>query len=102
MEGVKGIFAMPPVYFKPLTIEDLVDTMAIIAGAAPDLPFWYYHIPVYTGVYFNMYQFVKEVDKSSKIPNLMGLKYTNEILSDFNAIGHYKNGKYNIRLLIYD
>ena len=26
----------------------------------------------------------------------MGVKFTNEILMDFNSIGHYKNGKYNM------
>lgn len=55
LDGVKGIFSMPPVYFKPKTIDNLVDTMAVIAGAAPDLPFWYYHFPAMTGVDFNMF-----------------------------------------------
>ena len=95
-EGVKGIFAMPPVYFKPGSIENLVDTMAPIAGAAPDLPFWYYHFPAMTGVDFNMFQFTEAIDESGKIPNFMGVKFTNEILMDFNSIGHYKNGKYNM------
>ena len=96
MEGVKGILAIPPVFFKPLSIDDLVDAMAIVAGGAPHLPFWYYHIPAYTGVYFNMYQYLKAVDASGKIPNFMGVKFTYETLSDFNAMGHYKNGKYNM------
>ena len=30
------------------------------------------------------------------MPNFMGVKFTNEILMDFNSIGHYKNGKYNM------
>lgn len=55
--GVKGIFAMPPVYFKPKGIDDLVDTMALVASGAPDLPFWYYHFPANTGVEVNVFQF---------------------------------------------
>jgi N-acetylneuraminate lyase len=55
LPGVKGIFCMPPVYFKPSTIPNLVDTMAVVAAGAPDLPFWYYHIPVKTMVDFNMF-----------------------------------------------
>jgi len=94
--GVKGIFCMPSVYFKPATIINLVETMAIVAGGAPDLPFWYYHFPAKTGVNFNMFQFVEEADKTALIPNLMGVKFTNEILMDYNAIGHYKNKKYNM------
>ena len=96
MDGVKGIFAMPPVYFKPKNIDNLVDTMTAIAGAAPDLPFWYYHFPAMTGVDFNMFQFTQAVDESGKMPNFMGVKFTNEILMDFNSIGHYKKGKYNM------
>merc|ERR1719272_1315518 len=42
-EGVHGIFCMPPVYFKPGTIDELVDVVAYVAAAAPDLPIWYYH-----------------------------------------------------------
>lgn len=85
---------MPSVYFKPSTIPNLVDTMAIVAAGAPDLPFWYYHFPAKTGVDFNMFQFVQEIDSTNKIPNFMGVKFTNEMLMDFNAIGHYKNKKY--------
>jgi len=32
LKGVKGLFSMPPVYFKPATIGDLVDTIAMIAA----------------------------------------------------------------------
>jgi dihydrodipicolinate synthase/N-acetylneuraminate lyase len=42
-----------------------------------------------------MYEFVKHVDESEKIPNLMGIKFTDETLMDFNAFGNYKNKKYN-------
>ena len=55
LPGVKGIFCMPSVYFKPSTIPNLVDTMAIVAAGAPDLPFWYYHFPAKTMVDFNMF-----------------------------------------------
>ena len=96
MEGVKGIFSMPPVYFKPKSIDNLVDTMALIAAGAPDLPFWYYHFPAMTGVEINMFEFVEAVDASGKIPNFMGVKFTDEHLMDFDSIGHFKNGNYNM------
>ena len=75
-KGVKGIFSMCPSYFKPANVDDLVDTMAVVAAGSPDLPFWYYHFPAMTGVPLNMYEFVKAADKSGKIPNLMGVKFT--------------------------
>lgn len=87
---------MSSVYFKPKTIENLADAMAVVASGAPELPFWYYHFPANTNVDFNMFQFIEHVDQSNKIPNMMGIKFTNEILMDFNAAGHYKNKKYNM------
>merc|ERR1712166_1688595 len=74
--GAKGIFAMPPEYFRPGTPDQLVDAMAVVASGAPDLPFWYYHFPVMTNVNVDMWDFVQAADKSAKIPNLMGVKYT--------------------------
>lgn len=53
--GLKGIFCMPSVYFKPGTIDELVDLVAYVAAGAPDLPIWYYHFPAKTGVDFNMF-----------------------------------------------
>jgi len=87
---------MPPVYFKPGDIPTLVDTMSVIANAAPDLPFWYYHFPAMTGVDLDMFHFTEAIDASGAMPNFMGVKFTNEIIMDFNSIGHYKDGKYNM------
>jgi len=46
---------MSSVYFKPKTIENLADAMAVVASGAPELPFWYYHFPANTNVDFNMF-----------------------------------------------
>ena len=96
--GAKGIFAMPPEYFRPGTPDQLVDAMAVVASGAPDLPFWYYHFPVMTNVNIDMFAFVQAADKSGKIPNLMGVKYTDEHLMQFNEIGGFKNKKYNMMI----
>ena len=96
MTGVKGIFAMSPNYFKPSSPENLVDTMAVIAAGAPDLPFWYYHFPDMTGVNINMYEFIRAADSMGTIPNLMGIKFTHEKLADFDSAGRFKNKKYNM------
>lgn len=70
--------------------------MAVVANGAPELPFWYYHFPAMTDVDMSMFSFVREAEETGKIPNLMGVKYTNEQLMDFNEIGNYKNKKYNM------
>jgi N-acetylneuraminate lyase len=96
--NVRGMFAMPPEYFRPSNADDLVDAMAIVAAGAPDLPFWYYHFPVMSNVNVDMFDFILSADKSGKIPNLMGIKYTDEHLMQFNEIGDFKNNKYNMMI----
>ena len=39
VKGCKGIVSMTPVYFKP-TVDSLIEFLAPVAAAAPELPFW--------------------------------------------------------------
>lgn len=87
---------MAPTYFRPGSAEDLVNTMAVVANGAPELPFWYYHFPDMTKVDLDMFEFIRSADESKKIPNLMGVKFTNEMLMAFNEIGNFKDKKYNM------
>ena len=48
--GASAVGCMAPFCFKPTKVEDLVAFCAEVASAAPDLPFYYYHIPCVTGV----------------------------------------------------
>src|SRR5688500_12821331 len=43
--GACGVAAMAPDYFRPTTLGGLVEICAEIASAAPNLPFYYYHMP---------------------------------------------------------
>ena len=52
--GADAIAAVAPSYFKPGSVEALVESMRIISAAAPSLPFYFYHIPALTGVCFPM------------------------------------------------
>jgi len=58
------------------------------------MPFYYYHIPVLTGVGFAMYDLLKAVD--GKISNFAGIKYTHEDFMDFLSCLHFQNGKYDM------
>ncbi|MDR0692186.1 MAG: dihydrodipicolinate synthase family protein [Prevotellaceae bacterium] len=82
-----------PYYFKPSGVEELAAFCAEIAAAVP-LPFYYYHIPSFTGVFYNMYDLLTCVD--GKIPNFAGIKYTYENMMDYQRCLEYKNRKYNI------
>jgi len=79
--GANAIAALPPYYFKPETVDDLVDYLSAIAGAAPKLPFLYYHYPEMTGVAFPMVHLLEVAQK--RIPTLAGMKFSSEDFTDF-------------------
>lgn len=92
--GADAISAVAAFYFKPLHTENLVNSIAKIAAAAPDLPFYYYHIPALTGVGMDMVKFLELAEE--QIPNLAGIKYTASTLHEYQACLNYKGGKYDI------
>ena len=80
--GAFGIGVMAPPFPKIGRIEELVKYCEEIAAAAPELPFYYYHIPAFNGAYFSMVEFLKAVD--GRIPNFAGIKYTYESIYEYN------------------
>lgn len=92
--GADAISAVAAFYFKPASVNNLVDCMAEIAAAAPDMPFYYYHIPVITGMGIDMLEFLRLAE--GKIPNLAGIKYTAATLHEYQACLNYKNGRFDI------
>jgi len=94
--GAYAIAAVPPYYFKPVDIDDLVAFCALVAGAAPKLPFYYYHIPELTGVDMPMVKFLSR--GAEKIPTLAGVKFTSENLTDFGRCVDAHGKKFNLLL----
>jgi N-acetylneuraminate lyase len=92
--GADAIGCFAPCFFKPATLEDLVQFCAEVADAAPDLPFYYYHMPAMTGVNFPALDFLKAA--SGRIPNLAGVKFTHENLMDFLGCLHLENGRFDM------
>jgi N-acetylneuraminate lyase len=76
--GAAGFAAFAPCYFKPADIRTLLDVMVTIAGAAPEIPFYYYEIPSLTGIHLPSDQFLTLA--LERIPNLAGLKFSNSDL----------------------
>ncbi len=81
--GAAGIAAVAPFYYRPATLPDLVASLAEIAAGAPDLPFYYYHIPDFTGVHFHMADLLHAAE--GRIPTLAGLKFTSTCVHEFQA-----------------
>lgn len=92
--GAWGIGAMATPFPKIGSIEQLCRYCEEIASAAPELPFYYYHIPAFNGAFLSMYDFLKAVD--GRIPNFAGIKYTFESLYEYNHCRRYQNGKFDM------
>lgn len=92
--GLYGISFTAPFYFEPVDVSMLAKACIAVAETVPHLPFYYYHIPVLTGVNFPMISLLKELD--GKLPNFAGIKYTHEDFMDFLSCLHFANGKYDM------
>lgn len=92
--GAWGIGAMASPFPKAGRIEELVKYCEEIACGAPDLPFYFYHIPALSGVFLPMLPFLKAVD--GRIPNFAGIKYTFESIYEYNQCRLYKNNKFDM------
>ncbi|MBN4046715.1 dihydrodipicolinate synthase family protein [bacterium AH-315-P07] len=72
--GVSGISIIAPSYFIMNTAQDIVDWCAPIAAAAVDIPFYYYDLPVLTGVTIPAFDVISLA--KDQIPTFAGMKYS--------------------------
>lgn len=89
-----GISSIGPVFLQPNRANELVDFCSHIASGAPDLPFYYYHIPVRSGVNVKMPEFLSLGSK--RIPNLAGIKFNHSNLMEMQQCIMMDNGKFDI------
>ena len=81
--GADAIASIAPSFFKPGTVDELVDFFAPICHSAAGLPFYYYNMPSITGVNLPVDKFLVEGKK--KIPNLVGTKFTHNNLMEMGV-----------------
>ena len=91
---VEAISALAPSYFKPRSLDVLIQSMAEIASAAPRTPFYYYDIPSMTGVSMPMADFLGQAQH--RIPTLVGLKFTNSDLMAYQTCLRAENGRWDV------
>ena len=82
-----------PCFFKPGSVDELVDYCAEVAKAAPSKSFYYYHSGM-SGVMFDMEEFLIKADKV--IPNLTGIKFNHGDLYEFQRCTRVCGGKFDI------
>jgi N-acetylneuraminate lyase len=92
--GADAISATCPSYFKVPDNETLVACMAELAAGATKLPFYYYHIPALTGSTLDILEFLEL--GCSTIPSLVGLKYTDTKLHEFQQCLEFDAGRVDV------
>lgn len=92
--GLYAVSFTTPFYFKPANANMLANCCKEIADQIPDMPFYYYHIPVLTGVNIAMFDLLNAVD--GLIPNFAGIKYTHEDFMDFQSCMNFQDGRYEM------
>lgn len=92
--GAAGIAMYAPSFFKPPSTESLIACCAMVAAFAPDVPFYYYHLPRLTSVRFNPSSFL--LRGRDTIPNLRGLKYSASRMLGFEQCIRLDDGNFEI------
>lgn len=92
--GANAISALAPSYFKPRSVASLVDCCAQITGSAPEIPFFLYDIPSFTGISLSMPDFLSL--GSERLPSLAGIKFTNPDAMMFQQCLNHSNGAFTV------
>ncbi|MCB0044744.1 MAG: dihydrodipicolinate synthase family protein [Caldilineaceae bacterium] len=92
--GADAISATPPTYFKPSSLDNLIDCLAYITTGAPELPFYYYHIPIMTGVPVVISDFLRSA--APRLPSLAGVKFSHTAVFDLQASIAVDDGRFNL------
>ena len=92
--GAYAISAMAPMFLGPKRVEELGAFCKLISQAAPELPFYYYHIPGLNGINLPVLDLLKYADEN--IPNFTGVKYTHDNMYEFDQCFRFWNYKYDL------
>lgn len=92
--GVDAVSAAPPTYYKITSEKQLVKTLGKITSAAPDMPFYYYHIPAITRVELDMAEVLRL--SADMLPSLHGIKFTAPNIHEYQRCLEESNGKHQI------
>jgi N-acetylneuraminate lyase len=92
--GATAVAVTAPSYFKPASIQDLIDFCVPIAAEADPLPFYFYDIPVMTGVRLRTSELLYQA--RFRIPTLRGLKYSNDDILELQQCVRLEHGAFDV------
>ncbi|XP_063154515.1 N-acetylneuraminate lyase isoform X2 [Candoia aspera] len=78
--GADGISVISPLFFKDVNKGELVAFFRDVASEAPDIPFYYYHIPPITGIKIRAEELLDSMKE--QIPTFRGVKFSDRDLLD--------------------
>ncbi|MBT5707996.1 dihydrodipicolinate synthase family protein [Verrucomicrobia bacterium] len=91
---VDAISMVPPSYFKPGSVKEVVNIFGQVAHSAPSLPIYYYDIPGLTGVVIPTSEFVREARR--QVPSFAGVKFSNLDLVELQRCIGLDDGNLNL------
>ena len=92
--GAYAVSAMAPMFLGPKRIDELGAFCKTVSSAAPELPFYYYHIPGLNGINLSIMDLLIYAEK--EIPQFAGVKYTHDNMYEFDQCFRYKDCKYDM------
>ena len=92
--GVAGVASLSPFYYKPSTVDALLDFLAPIVQAAAPLPFFYYHAPILTGVELPLTEILEK--GAERFSNFRGAKYTSKDMGGFQECLALQEGRFDV------
>ncbi|KAL7984787.1 hypothetical protein Chor_003357, partial [Crotalus horridus] len=78
--GADGISVISPFFFKEVNKDELVAFFRDVASEAPNIPFYYYHIPPITGIKIRAEELLDSMKE--QIPTFKGVKFSDRDLLD--------------------
>jgi N-acetylneuraminate lyase len=93
--GADALAAVPPYYASPNNWEDMIDWFKPVLAHAPNLPFYYYHIPGSTHVNLRIIDFLK-ASQGGRFPQLRGVKFVSDDWDDWTQCVRQFNKTYHL------
>lgn len=94
LDGIYAIGSMAPNFFPSSEVPVIADFCQQVASSAPNLPFYYYHLPNATGTHIKVHELLEYA--SPNIPNLAGVKYTHTDFMDMHLCVNMQNSKFDV------
>ena len=92
--GADAIGTCGPFFYPIREVRQIAAYCAEVAAAAPNIPFYYYHIPQMTHLSVSMVEFLEEA--VPLVPSLRGIKYTHNDLEEYARLVEYDDGRFDI------